>query len=76
MREETMSRDKLKIVALLTKSGTACSETALSGDEDTPEARERIENQFCTGHWDAPVKATWTDVSDNDAFWTGETYNG
>ena len=54
------------IVALLSAQGTACPETALVGDEDTPEERAKVEAEIVPGP-DAPVAGTWTDVSDNEA---------
>lgn len=57
-----------KKVALVTSQGTACSETVLYADEDTPEMRASIERQFCSrAGYDQPLPGTWTDVSDNDA---------
>lgn len=56
-----------RIVALLTKDGTACSETALLDSEDTPAARARIESMLPTGHDDDPIAGTWTDVTENEA---------
>ena len=57
----------IKIVALLNNQGTACAETALYGIDDTSEARQRIEAEFCTGKIDAPIAGTWIDVSENEA---------
>jgi hypothetical protein len=57
------------VVALLSQQGTACLETALYGEDDTPANRLRIEADICPRDPDPPVPGTWTDVSDNDAFW-------
>lgn len=57
-----------KIVALLSKQGTACYETTLYNDEDTPENRTKVEREYChADHIDPPIAGTWTDVSDNEA---------
>jgi hypothetical protein len=53
-----------KIVALRSDQGTACLETALYGDDDTPEARARIEADAGPD----VVRGSWADVSDNAAF--------
>lgn len=54
-------------IALVSDQGTACPETVLIDGEDTPENRQSIERQFCTGKRDAPIAGTWVDVSDNTA---------
>jgi hypothetical protein len=59
---------RYRIIALLSAQGTACLETALSGDDDTPERRASVELACCTDDTDAPIPGTWTDVSDNEAF--------
>lgn len=56
----------MNIVALLDSQGTACSETALFGDEDTPAARRLIEAAVVPWKPDAPIPGTWTDCSDNE----------
>jgi hypothetical protein len=57
----------LKIMALLSAQGSACVETALYGNEDTPGARACIEAAI--GGCDPPVAGPWTDCSDNEALW-------
>lgn len=57
----------MKVIALASPQGTACAETALYENEDTPAARALIEAEFCTGSADAPVADTWMDVTDNTA---------
>lgn len=57
------------IMALLSSQGTACSETALYGADDTPEARARIEAAIVSSQDDAPIPGTWTDCSENEALW-------
>lgn len=56
-----------KIVALLTAEGTACVETALYDDEDTPDMRAKVEAEVATYAPDHgnPIPGTWSDVSDN-----------
>jgi hypothetical protein len=57
-----------KRYALLTATGTACSETVLNEDEFTPDWRSRVEEQCCARtDRDAPLPNTWTDVTDNEA---------
>lgn len=56
-----------KIFALLSKQGTACSETVLFAYEYTAEARARIEADIDASSPDAPVAGTWTDCTGNDA---------
>lgn len=53
--------------ALVTKEGTACSETVLTECEYTQEKRTMIEAQFCGEGDDDPQRDTWTEVSENDA---------
>ncbi|MGK2884347.1 MAG: hypothetical protein ACSLE8_06160 [Rhodococcus sp. (in: high G+C Gram-positive bacteria)] len=61
----------MKIVALVSKQGTACAETALYGADDTPENRASVElDAVLDLSPDAPVPGSWTDVSDNDALWS------
>ena len=57
----------MTIVAMLSKQGTACAETALHSREDSPQARKVLEDQFCHGNTDDPVAGSWADVSDNEA---------
>lgn len=57
----------MKLIAMVTASGTACTETVLVNGDDTPDARRLLERQFCRGGSDDPVAGSWTDVSDNDA---------
>ena len=54
-------------IALVTKQGTACSETVLTAGEDTPAMRARIERQYCDGRNDSPIAGSWTDVTNNEA---------
>jgi hypothetical protein len=56
----------MKLYALVSPQGTACSETVLTEQEYTPGNRADIERQFCDGRPDAPVPGTWQDVSEND----------
>lgn len=58
-----------KVIALLSRQGTACPETALIDDEDTPVARRQVEATLIPDDPDpdAPVPGTWTDVSDNES---------
>lgn len=58
---------KIRIFAMLTACGTACAETALYGEEDTPEKRAEVEARCCGVGLDPPIAGTWTDVSENDA---------
>lgn len=62
---------ELRIFALLSEKGTACAETALVSDEDTPKNRAAIDamaqREQDAGVPDPPVPGTWTDVTDNDA---------
>ncbi len=53
--------------ALVSDQGTACAETVLLEEEYTEKYRQRIEERFCRGRPDDPIRGTWTDVSDNDA---------
>lgn len=46
-------------VALVSKRGMLCAETVLVDDQDTPEARLKIEYTFCTGGPDDPIPGTW-----------------
>ena len=62
---------RTKVVALLSAKGTGCIETALYGDDDTPENRAKVEATLMQG-WDEPVPGTWTDVTDNDGFFMEE----
>ena len=57
----------MRIIALLSSQGTACSETALYGSDNTPEQRRRIEAAIDPHAIDPPVRGTWTDCSDNEA---------
>jgi len=56
-----------RIVAMVSKQGTACAETALHETEDSPETRAEMERQYCHGNHDDPIKGSWVDVTDNDA---------
>lgn len=67
----TSKLNDLRIVALLSAQGTACLETALCGDEDTPENRAAVETVArcaAADRCDPAIPGTWTDVSDNEAF--------
>jgi hypothetical protein len=58
----------MKLFALLSPQGTACSETVLNELEYADAAmRERVERESRTGLPDDPVPGTWTDVTDNEA---------
>ncbi len=61
-----------KVYALLSKQGTACSETALFAHEYTAENRARIEAEIATNNPDAPIPGTWADCTGNDALQEGE----
>lgn len=58
----------MHVVALLSAQGTACLETALYGEEDTPEKRAKVEVTIDHTLPDPPIPGTWADVSDNEAF--------
>jgi hypothetical protein len=68
-----LHQDRAKIFALLSKQGTACSETVLFAHEYTAEGRARIEAAIDGSDPDGPVPGTWTDCTDNDALqgWEG-----
>ena len=58
----------MRYFALLSKQGTACSETVLSEREYAdPVNRLQTEKSYCKGGYDDPVPGTWTDVTDNGA---------
>jgi hypothetical protein len=61
---------KLRLYALVSAQGTACAETVIRSDEDTPELRAIIEKRHCLNRpgWDDPIPGSWTEVTDNDAF--------
>lgn len=66
----------MKLYAMLSSQGTACAETVLTAKEyKQVHIRERVEKYCCTGAPDAPVKGSWTDVSDNEAcqYWMEES---
>lgn len=56
----------MKIVAMVSRQGIACPETALHSTEDTPAARAEMERQWCHGNTDDPVAGSWRDVSNNE----------
>lgn len=64
------SEGSRRAVALTDTQGTACLETALYGDHDTPQNRAEVERRFCRSSENGadPVAGTWCDVSENDAF--------
>lgn len=54
------------IMAMVTIQGTACPETMLVNEEDTPEQRAEMEAFYCKDSDDCPVSGSWCDCSDNE----------
>lgn len=63
----TRREREARLYALVTKQGTACSETVLTEEEYTEANRASVEYSCCNGGWDDPLPGTWVDVSDNEA---------
>lgn len=54
--------------ALLSPQGTACPETVLTEVEYSQlSMRMQVQDQFCNGGDDDPVRGSWTDVTENEA---------
>jgi len=59
--------ERTSLVCLVTAQGTACDETCLCDQHDTPEQRASIEEQVSSEkHSDPAIPGSWTDCTGND----------
>lgn len=62
----------VKMLALVTDDGTACAETGVCSDHDTPALRAKIEADADKASVDGAIPGNWVDVTLNDAVYCQE----